>query len=297
MSTEHVLVTRLDFRIFPNLEGETFQDGKSLFLNGSLFPEKWSQADWEEVEPGAKLEFICHVSYRLEGVVTEVDWDNQNGSAPYLRIVNGEFQGNARELERGSLGRFGRFQVVTYRWAKVEPDWLFPKGVVIPWEVYQSILAYLGGWRPFRQLSLSELWACVKYAVDCRISWSFENLLTALSVEGNFALPHEVRKVHDALKLASHLKEYGWPIDEEEESLEGQEPEILNLWFDSSFQRWVWVAPDSLFEDKVGLSCAQFTRKELEQDLAFVALKLLFPAKEPFFSIKGQVFGSTSGPF
>lgn len=297
MPTEHVLVKRLDFLIFPNLEGETFQEGQSLFLNGRLFPDKWSQADWEEVEPGAKLEFIYHVSYRLEGVVTEVDWEGVNGKGPFLRIVNGEFQGNPKQLEKGSLGRYGRFQVVTYRWAKVEPDWLFPKGVVVPWEVYQSILAYLGDWRPFRQLSLSELWACVKYAVDCRLSWSFENLIAALSVDGNFALPSEVRKVHDALKLASRLKEHGWPLEEEPEEDSPKEPEILNLWFDLATQRWLWISPDSLFEDELGLACAQFTRDELEQDVAFLALKLLLPAKESFFSVKGQVFESTSGPF
>jgi len=297
MPTEHVLVKRLDFRIFPNLEGETFQEGQSLFLNGRLFPDKWSQADWEEVEPGAKLEFIYHVSYRLEGVVTEVDWEGVNGKGPFLRIVNGEFQGNPKQLEKGSLGRYGRFQVVTYRWAKVEPDWLFPKGVVVPWEVYQSILAYLGDWRPFRQLSLSELWACVKYAVDCRLSWSFENLIAALSVDGNFALPSEVRKVHDALKLASRLKEHGWPLEEEPEEDSPKEPEILNLWFDLATQRWLWISPDSVFEDELGLACAQFTRDELEQDVAFLALKLLLPAKESFFSVKGQVFESTSGPF
>lgn len=297
MPTEHVLVKRLDFLIFPNLEGETFQEGQSLFLNGRLFPDKWSQADWEEVEPGAKLEFIYHVSYRLEGVVTEVDWEGVNGKGPFLRIVNGEFQGNPKQLEKGSLGRYGRFQVVTYRWAKVEPDWLFPKGVVVPWEVYQSILAYLGDWRPFRQLSLSELWACVKYAVDCRLSWSFENLIAALSVDGNFAIPSEVRKVHDALKLASRLKEHGWPLEEEPEEDSPKEPEILNLWFDLATQRWLWISPDSLFEDELGLACAQFTRDELEQDVAFLALKLLLPAKESFFSVKGQVFESTSGPF
>jgi hypothetical protein len=297
MVSEHVLVKRLDFRIFPNLEGEVCQDGKSLFLNGRSFPDKWSQADWEEVEPGAKLEFICHVSYRLEGVVTEVDWENQNGKAPYLRIVNGEFQGNPKQLEKGSLGRYGRFEVVTYRWAKVEPDWLFPDGVVLPWEVYQSILAHLGGWRPFRQLSLSELWACVKYGVDCPISWSFESLIAALSVEGNFALPSEIRKVHDALKLASRLKEHGWPLEEKEAEEAPKEPEILNLWFDLERQKWLWISPDSLFEDQLGLSCAQFSREELESDIPSLALKLLFPVREPFFSVRGQVFESTSGPF
>jgi len=297
MVTEHVLVRRLDFRIFPNLEGEVFQDGKSLFLNGRPFPNKWSQADWEEVEPGAKIEFVCHVSYRLEGVVTEVDWEGVNGKDPFLRIVSGEFQGNSKELEKGSLGRYGRFQVVTYRWAKVEPEWLFPKGVLLPWEVYQSILANLGGWQPFRRLSLSELWACIKYAVDSPISWSFENLIAALSVEGNFALPCEIRKTHDALKLASRLKEHGWPLEQETEEDSPKEPEILNLWFDLERQKWLWISPDSLFEDELGLSCAQFCREELDQDVSSLALKLLFPAKEPFFSVRGQVFESTSGPF
>jgi hypothetical protein len=92
MTDRRVSIKRLDFRIFPTLEGETFREGISLVLNGRPFPDKWSQADWEEVEPGAKLEFIRHVCYRLEGVVTEVDWENQNGKAPYFRIVNGEFQ-------------------------------------------------------------------------------------------------------------------------------------------------------------------------------------------------------------
>ena len=297
MASERVLVRRLDFRIFPNLEGEVSQDGKSLFLNGSPFPDKWFQAHWEEVEPGTKLEFICHVSYRLEGVVTEVDWENGNGKRPYLRIVNGEFQGNQKELEKGCLGRYGRFEVVTYRWATVEPDWLFPGGVVLPWEVYQSILAHLGGWRPFRRLSLSELWACIKYGVDCRISWSFENLISALSVKGNFTFPSEIRRVHDALKLASRLKQYGWPLEEGEAEEGPKEPEILNLWFDLERQKWLWISPDSLFEDELGLSCAQFCREELDQDVSSLALKLLFPAKEPFFSVRGQVFESTSGPF
>jgi hypothetical protein len=297
MTAKHVLVKRLHFRIFPTLDGETFQDGTSLFVNGRQFPERWSREDWEEVEPGTRLEFIYHVSYRLGGVVTEVDWEGLDGKNPFLQIVDGEFQGSTRELERGSMGRYGRFQVLTYQWAKVEPDWILPKDIAIPWKVYQSILTYLDGWEPFQQLSLSELWQCVKHAVDCPISWSFENLLNALSVEGNFVLPPELRRTHDALRLASRIKERGWPLEEEEESPEPRAPEILNLWFDLAGQSWLWVAPDSVFEDMLGLSCAQFTKGELDQEVPFLALKLLFPSKEPFFSVKGQVFESTSGPF
>jgi hypothetical protein len=297
MTAERILVERLDFRIFPNLEGEVFQEGLFLRFNGQPFPDKWSRSDWEAVEPGTRLEFDYHLAYSLQGTVTEVDWDDRNGRTPFLRIVDGEFQGNPKQLEKGSLGRYGRFEVVTYRWAKVEPDWLFPNGVVLPWEVYQSILAHLGGWRPFRQLSLSELWACVKYGVDCPISWSFENLIAALSVEGNFALPSEIRSVHNALKLAAKIKEHRWPLEDDEESPEPQEPELLNLWFDLESQKWIWLRPDSLFEDELGLSCAQFCREEFDQDVSSLALKLLFPAKEPFFSVRGQVFESTSGPF
>jgi len=146
MGVKRVLVKRLDVRIFPALDGETPQDGTSLLINGKPFPDKWSQADWEQVEPGTRIEFIRHVSYRLEGVVTEVSWGIGNESRPFLQIVNGQFQGNTRELENGSMGKYGRFQVVTYQWAMVEADWLFPKGVVVPWKVYQSILAYLDGW-------------------------------------------------------------------------------------------------------------------------------------------------------
>jgi hypothetical protein len=283
--------------LFPTLEGDAFRQGHSFFIEGNPLPEKWTQSDWHRVEVGTKIEFTCHVSWRLSGIVSEVSWDTWGGRVPFFRVMDGEFQGDPKELEKGSLRGYGSFEVLTYADATVEPCWLFPKGVVIPWKVYQSVLAYLDGWEPFRQLSLSEIWQCVKYAVDCRISWSFENLLSALSVEGNFALPWELRRTHDALKLASKLKECGWPLEDEEESLEPEEPEILNLWFDLGSQRWLWLRPDSLFEDKLGLSCAQLTKEELEQDVAFLALRLLFPVKEPFFSLKGQVFESTSGPF
>jgi hypothetical protein len=297
MLTRRILVKGLLFQFFPAPEGETFREGKSFFINGKPLPNKWSLSDWQEVEVGSRVEYCCHVAYRVGGVVSEVSWEASFGKVPYLRVTEGQFQGNQRELEKGSLGPFGTFEVLTYEGATVEPEWLFPKGTEISWRVYQSILAYLGDWKPFRQLSLSELWGCVKYAVDYRLSWSPENLITALSVEGNFALPCEVRKVHDALRLASRIKEDGWPEEEPEEGSLEEEPKILNLWFDLATQRYLWVAPDSVFQDEIGLACAQFCREELSQDVSSLALKLLFPAKEPFFSVKGQVFESTSGPF
>ena len=296
MTDRRVSIKRLDFRIFPTLEGETFREGISLVLNGRPFPDKWSQADWEEVEPGAKLEFIYHVCYRLEGVVTEVDWENQNGKAPYFRIVNGEFQGNPKHLERGSLGRYGRFEVVTYRWAKVEPEWLFQKGVSIPWSVYQSILGYLGEWTPFKPLSLAEIWQCVCYAADVYLEWSPEKLFEALGEQGHFALPTELREIHSALRLADAIKEHGWPLDDGREEAQEERPEILNLWFDLESQRWIWLRPNSLFEDRLGLSCTSFNRQDLETDVSSIAIKLLLPTMEPFFTVKGQVFTSVSGP-
>jgi len=297
MTSKHILVRRLDFQIFPVLEGEAFQDGQSLLLNGRPFPDKWTREDWERIEPGVKLEFHYHVCYRLEGIVTEVNWESQGGKKPFLQLLNGEFQGKARELERGSLGRYGDFRVLSYQWAKVQAEWLFPGQIQIPWKVYQSILTYLNGWEPFRQLSVTEVWQCVKYAADRYITWSFNALLEALQEEGNFALPCEVRRVHDALKLAAKIKEHGWPLEEEPEEEESPVPQILNLWFDLERQRWLWVSPDSVFEDELGLACAQFSREELEGDIHSLAIKLLLPVREPFFSIKGQVFESTYGPF
>jgi len=111
---------------------------------------------------------------------------------------------------------------------------------------------------------------------------------------GSFILPCEIRKIHDALKLASRLKTNGWPVEEEPEGESPKEPEILNLWFDLAAQKWIWLRPDSMLEDELGLACAQFTKDELEQDVACVALKLLFPAKQPFFSVKGDVFEPTT---
>jgi len=296
MGTKQIRIKGLLFRLFPTLEGETFRDGQTLVIDGQPLPDKWSQADWEKLEVGSKVEFSYHVCYRISGVVSAISWNTWGKESPYIRVMEGEFEGNPRELERGSMGRYGSFEVLSFDQAMVEPYWLLPEGIELPWKVYQSILLYLGDWRPFRQLTLSELWCCVKYAFDGYLPWSRDNLAKALSEEGHFAVPTEIRKIHNSLWLASALKEDGWPVDEEEVEEQQQPEEVLSLWFDLDSRRWVWLRPDSLLSDHLGLACSYFTRKELEQDLASIAIKLLFPVVEPFFSLRGQVFESTSGP-
>jgi len=245
---------------------------------------------------GSRVEFTYHVCFRLSGVVAEFSWSRSGGEVPFIRLKEGVFQGSLKELERGSLGRYGRFTVLSYDEAWVSPEWLFQRGLSVSWSVYQSILECLGEWVPYKPLSLSEVWQCVRYAADIYLPWSRKNLFEALGRQGHFALPTELRKIHDALKLADALKDHGWPIDDEgEESQEGH-LEILNLWFDLDNAKWLWLKPDSLVDDKLGLACCPFTRQELEADVASIALKLLFPAREPFFSVRGQVFTSVSGP-
>jgi hypothetical protein len=297
MGTKRIRIKGLLLRLVPTLEGETFREGQTFAIDGQPLPEKWSRADWEKLEVGSKVEFSYHVCYRISGVVSAISWDTWSKESPYVRCTEGEFEGKPRELERGSMGRYGSFEVLSFDKALVEPEWLFPKGITVPWGVYQSIISSLDGWEPFRQLSLTEVWQSVKYATDRCLTWSFGTLLEALQEEGNFGLPSEVRRVHNALKLAAKIKEHGWPLEDEEESPKPQEPELLNLWFDLESQKWIWLRPDSLFEDKLGLACAQFSREELESDIPSLALKLLFPVREPFFSVNGQVFESTYGPF
>lgn len=70
----------------------------------------------------------------------------------------------------------------------------------------------------------------------------------------------------------------------------------MNLWFDLETCRWLWLKPDSLFEDRLGLCCVPFTLEEFKQDFSLVAIKLLFPTTEPFFSVRGLPFESTAGP-
>jgi len=296
MLRERVLVKGLLFQVFPTLEGQAFQDGKSFLIDGEPLPDEWTQSDWKRANVGSRIEFVCHVSWRLSGVVSEVSLETWVGKRPFLRVMEGEFEGDPDELEKSSLGSYGDFQVITYHSALVEPYWLLPKGIELPWKVYQSILLHMGDWRPFRPLTLSELWQCVKYASDSYLPWSRDNLKEALSEEGNFAIPTEIRDIHNALRLASALKEDGWPVDVEGEKPDGEQ-EILNLWFDLDSRKWLWLKPDSLVSENIGLSCCHFTRKELEQDdIHSIAIKLLFPVLGPFFSLCGQVFESTSGP-
>jgi len=296
MTRKAILVNGLHLYLSPSLEGETLREGTVLSVNGNPLPDRWVEADWQVIEVGSKVEFLYHVCFRLSGIVAEFSWNKSGGEVPFIRLTDGTFQGSLKELETGSLGRYGSFTVLSYEDAWVEPEWLFQRGVSVSWSAYKSILEYLGEWVPFRPLSLAEIWQCVRYAADCYFPWSPGNLFEALGKQAHFALPPEVREIHDALRLADAIKEHGWPIDEEgEESQEG-ELEILNLWFDLESQRWIWLRPDSLFEDRLGLACSPFTRRELEADVSSIALKLLFPSQEPFFTVKGQVFTSVSGP-
>jgi hypothetical protein len=296
MADKRVLINGLHLYLSPVLEGETFREGTVLSVNGKPLPDKWVEADWQAIEVGSRVEFTYHVCFGLSGVVAEFNWSQSGGEVPFIRLVEGCFDGSLKELERGSLGRYGAFQVLSYEEAWVEPKWLFQGGVSVSWSAYKSILEYLGEWTPFKPLSLAGIWQCVRYAADVYLEWSPENLLEALGRQGHFALPTELRKTHDALKLADAIKEHGWPLDDEGEEPQESQTEILNLWFDLDSRKWIWLRPNSLFEDRLGLSCVPFTRQELEGDVASIALKLLFPDREPFFTVKGQVFTSVSGP-
>jgi hypothetical protein len=296
MANRRVLINGLHLYLSPVLEGETFQEGTVLSVDGKPLPDKWVETDWHSIGVGSRVEFIYHVCFRLSGVVAEFNWSQSGGEVPFIRLVEGDFEGTLKELERGSLGRYGAFQVLSYEEAWVEPKWLFQGGISVSWSAYKSILEYLGDWAPFKPLSLAEVWQCVCYAADVYLEWSPENLFEALGKQGHFALPTELREIHSALRLADAIKEHGWPLDDEREEAQEERPEILNLWFDLESQRWIWLRPNSLFEDRLGLSCTSFTRQDLGTDVSSIAIKLLFPTMEPFFTVKGQVFTSVSGP-
>ena len=285
-----VSVRGLRLKLFPVLEGQGLEperNGRQLLIDNVPLGDNWVHLDWQPAKPGARIEFTW-VGGRLGGTVSEPRWFEG-----YIELVEGEFHGPERFLQGSSLGRWATFSVVSYDDAVVEPRWLFPKEIALPWWVYQTILTYLDGWEPFRPFTIAELWSCVRYAVGCHISWSFERLTAALSVEGNFALPDDLKRVHNALKLASRLKEQGWPLENDE----GEEKDdLMNLWFDLETCRWLWLKPDSLFEDRLGLCSVPFTLEEFKQDFSLVAIKLLFPTTEPFFSVRGLPFESTAGP-
>jgi len=275
----NIVVSGLDVVIYPSLDGMNYKSDCQLKVDDYIFPQEWGIDDWDRVKMNS---VICFTGkFELSGKVVDSFFKEE----PYIVLSDVTFRGKEQHLVTPEhLECFGYYFIKeeSFKRVKVKPLWLFPPDFEFTWETYKTIKD-VGNWHPFRPLSLAEIRKCIWICYPDEVSWNKSQWIELIE-QGYFALSLEVRRVHNALRMADKIYSNGWPKVEQE---------FLALWFNLDLEstQWIWALPGSIIADRIGLYGIYISKDEFEPKT--LLRKLLHPNIEPFYKAK-SLYGTNS---
>jgi len=264
----NIVVSGLNAVIYPSLDGMNYKSNCQFKIDDYVFPQEWGIDDWDRVRMNSIICFTTN-EFKLIGRVVDFSFEEE----PYITLADACIEGKEKHLVTPEhLDSFGYYFIKDLKQAKVKPLWLFPEDFEFSWETYKAIKDVFGNWHPFRPLSLAEVRKCVWIAYPDEVSWDKFQLVELIE-RGYFALSLQVKRVHNALRMANEIYSNGWPKVEQE---------FLALWFNLEDTQWIWALPGSIIADRIGLYGIYLSKDEFEEKTLLLR-KLLQPNIEPFY--------------